>query len=258
MSRVSGVAELVRLQILRGRIRPGERVNEVLLVEQLRTRRASLREALRLLEGRGLLVATESGGMQVIEVDGDGLAEALEVRAALEALSAGLAAGRSRRGQLSAGALRSASQLADAPADDRRPAAALFADRRFHLAVDALAGNRPGHVALDHLWDRIMVGGLCSGSWPLSDATAAHDHRELLLAIASGDADHASAIAYRHAVVTAPGPASEAPEPFQVRQPARVTPPGGAAAAADRAATPASHGGAGAGADGSRAHRRTP
>src|SRR5687767_1120622 len=100
MSRVSGLAELVRIRILRGELAPGERLIEVLLAESLRTSRSTLREALRLLEGRGLLVAGDGGGMRVVAFGRDELRQTLQVRAALEALGAAEAADRRRRGDV--------------------------------------------------------------------------------------------------------------------------------------------------------------
>lgn len=205
MSRVSGLAELTRLKILRGEIAPGELLNQATLAERLRTSRSTLREALRLLEGRGLLVANESGGMRVVEVDAGGLDETLRVRAALEALSAAEAAGRARRGGLGAEGLRRVSALVDAgevAAEDPRPAAAVLADRTLHLAVAALSDNRVCHAALDHLWDRIVIANLRCAAWPPRSAQAG-EHRLLVAAVAGGDEDGASAIARRHVLATA-------------------------------------------------------
>ena len=94
MSRVSGVAEQVRVMILRGEIGLGEPIVDERLQQQLRVRRGLLREALRRLEGEGILVASHSGAMRVIAIDRDALRETVQARAALEALSAGLAARR--------------------------------------------------------------------------------------------------------------------------------------------------------------------
>ena len=198
MSRVSGLAELIRIQILQGEFAPGERLIEVTLAESLRTSRSMLREALRLLEGRGLLVAGDGGGMRVVAPDRDELAQTLRVRAALEALSAGEAAERRRQGELGDAALERVAALVDAAEAD------VFADRTLHLALDGLAANRPGHVALDHLWDRVVVGSI---RWrPPSSALATRDHRALLAAIAEGDAEEAAALARRHALDWAPSP----------------------------------------------------
>lgn len=197
MSRVSGMVERVRLMVLRGELPAGARVVEVHLAERFDLGRSTLREVLRHLAGNGLLVANESGGMRVVRLDGEELAHTLQVRAALEALSAGLAAERVGRGEVSADALRGA-----VTAGGRSPEEALHADRRFHRAVDVLSGNRACQDALDRLWDRLVVATLRA---PAGHADA--DHRELVAAIAAGDAEEASAIARRHVLTTTPSAA---------------------------------------------------
>lgn len=216
LKHVTGLAELIRILILRGEMASGELLNEVLLVERFRTGRSTVREALRLLEGRGLLVANHSGGMRVIALDSDELAEAIEVSAALEALSAAEAARRSRHSRLATRTLRRLPGLIDAvevaTAHDRVEEA-LFADRTFHLAVSALAGNRPCHATLDHLWDRILVARLQSRPSHPRPASASRDHHELIASIAGGDGDEASETARRHALAehaTAAEPAGAA------------------------------------------------
>src|SRR4051794_35883276 len=95
MNRVSGVVEQLRLMLLRGEVAAGELLMEPELKERLRVGRFMLREAMRKLEGEGLLVAG-GGAMRAVSLDGDDLTATLQVRATLEALSAGLAAERVR------------------------------------------------------------------------------------------------------------------------------------------------------------------
>jgi DNA-binding GntR family transcriptional regulator len=205
MSRVSGLVERVRLMVLRGEVHAGDRMVEVHLAETLRTSRGTVREVLRRLEGDGLLVANHSGGMRVVSLDAEDLAATQLGRAALEALSAGLAAERVRDGRLAPGALRDLDGLADAAeAATHAPAepAAVLADRRFHRAVDALAANRPCHDALDRLWDRIVVAAWQSVARAERVAVADREHRDLLAAIAGGAPQDAADIARRHVLAT--------------------------------------------------------
>jgi DNA-binding GntR family transcriptional regulator len=146
MSRVSGVAEQVRVMILRGEIGLGEAIVDERLQQELRVRRGLLREALRRLEGQGLLVSSHSGAMRVIEIDRDVLREALLARVALEEPGAGLAARRFRDGTVADGldgAPRASSPhgrlLAAIAAGDAAEAAG--AARRHALADDASGGS---------------------------------------------------------------------------------------------------------------------
>jgi DNA-binding GntR family transcriptional regulator len=160
---VSGLVELVRLMILRGEVPAGGRMVELLLAERFGTSLAMVREALRQLEGDGLLIANADDGMRVVELREDDLIAALQVRAALEELSAGLAAERVRDGRVPAGALSRLSELADAAeAAARSGAAGAPADRNFHRALAALAANQPCRDALARIWDRIVVASLQS------------------------------------------------------------------------------------------------
>jgi DNA-binding GntR family transcriptional regulator len=128
--------------------------------------------------------------MRVVHLDDEELAEALEVRAALEGLAAGLAARRVRSGALAAAGVRELEPLAAAADAD----AGVLADRAFHRAAAALAGNRPCQEALGRLWDRLVVAR--------PDRPAGGGgHGALLDAVATGDEAHAADAARRHALV---------------------------------------------------------
>jgi DNA-binding GntR family transcriptional regulator len=208
MSRVSGMVERVRLMLLRGELPAGGRVVELLLAERLHISHGTVREVLRQLEGDGLLVANPAGGMRVVELDGSELAETLEVRASLEALTAELAARRARAGDVPDGALGGLQRLVDAAAAATGLDAAV-ADRHLHRAIDALAGNRPAHEALTRIWDRLLVAAAQAGDRPARGATADREHRELVTAITAGDAAEAAAIARRHVLAELPAAAVE-------------------------------------------------
>ncbi len=193
--------------ILRGEIAPGRRVIEVHLTQALHTSRSTLREALRLLEGRGLVVANHSGGMRVVELDEERLVDTLHTRAALEELSAAAAARRRRDGELGDEALRELGVLADAVAAPMRsPTAesAVLADRNLHLAISRLAGNRPCHEILDRLWDLLVL----AATWSAEPAGRSQGHGDLLAAIRDGDEETAAGLARRHALVASVSGAS--------------------------------------------------
>ncbi len=196
MSQVSGIAELVRLMVLRGELAPGQRVIEAQLTQALRTGRSTLREALRSLEARGLLVANHSGGMRVVELDEALLAETLQTRAALEELSAGAAARRRGGGWLSDEDVRELGALAEAADAVIDREAAPVADRAVHLAVSRRSGNRPCHDALDRLWDRVLL----AAAWSPDRVVGSRGHVEIVDAIVAGDAEGAAALARRHAL----------------------------------------------------------
>jgi len=204
MSRVSGTAERVRVMILRGEIGLGEPIVDERLRERLGIGRVTLREALRRLEGEGMLVSSHSGAMRVVEIDEDAVGETLQARAALEGLSAGLAARRFRDGAAPAGTRRTLTTLAeaaDAAARSETAVAAAMADRNFHRAVDALGANGPGQRALAAIWDRLVLA--CVHRIDGVPRASAH-HGPLLDAIVAGDEAGAADAARRHVLVSVP------------------------------------------------------
>jgi DNA-binding GntR family transcriptional regulator len=189
MSRVSGLAERIRLQVLRGDVAPGGWLVEVHLAETYEVARSTIREALRLLEGQGLLTSDHSGGMRVVSLAPEEVAETLRVRAALEGLSAELAAARGLAGPEE----ERLTELADRVGAAATARDAVLADRVFHRALDTLADNRTAHAALDRLWDRLVVS-----TAPTQPAGAADEHAALVAVIARGDVEEAGALARRH------------------------------------------------------------
>jgi DNA-binding GntR family transcriptional regulator len=157
-----------------------------------------MREALRRLEGEGILVSSHSGAMRVVEIDPDALRETVQARAALEGLSAGLAARRFRDGTAAAearGTLETLAAAADDAARGGNAVDAALADRNFHRAVDALGANRAGRHALAAIWDRLILAEVhrLAGT-PRANA----HHRPLLDAIVAGDESEAADAARRH------------------------------------------------------------
>lgn len=84
----------LRKAILTGKINPGERLTEVKLGKILGTSRTPIREAIRLLEQENLVTIIPGSGARVSRMTVSDLQDVMEVRSALEQLSAGLACER--------------------------------------------------------------------------------------------------------------------------------------------------------------------
>lgn len=78
------MAKLLRLRITEGEIKPGERLNELVLAAELRVSRSPIREALALLAGEGLVRIAPYRGAFVTELSKERLADLLDFRIALE------------------------------------------------------------------------------------------------------------------------------------------------------------------------------
>ena len=81
------VYQVIREDILNGRIEPGERIIETQLAQQIKTSRTPVREALHTLEREGLLEAIPRVGYRVKKIDFNEVEELCEIRCANETLA---------------------------------------------------------------------------------------------------------------------------------------------------------------------------
>ena len=85
------VFRTLRQAILRGELKPGERLMEIRLANQLGVSRTPIREAIRMLELDGLVIMVPRKGAQVAQITEKDLNDVLEVRLGLEELAVKLA-----------------------------------------------------------------------------------------------------------------------------------------------------------------------
>ncbi|MER6807930.1 GntR family transcriptional regulator [Actinomadura nitritigenes] len=204
MQQTDVVYRRLRDLIVAGRYTPGERLTELSVSAALEVSRTPVREALRRLEGDGLVEGT-GRGVVVNALSPERLGHAYEVRAAVEALTAELAADRQRAGRVPPADLddleRHASLLEEVTAAgdlDR----AIGLNRAFHRGIAEMAGNPIALETLDRLWDQIIVSTRDSLTAPDRPDAVAGEHRRLLRAIAEGDRELAGRIAGDHARTT--------------------------------------------------------
>ena len=88
------VFQTLRQAILRGELKPGERLMEVRLAKKLGVSRTPIREALRMLELEGLVLMIPRRGAEVAEITEKSMRDVLEVRRALEVLAVSLSCDR--------------------------------------------------------------------------------------------------------------------------------------------------------------------
>ena len=85
------VFQTLRGAILKGDLKPGERLMELQLASKLGVSRTPIREAIRMLEQEGLAVTIPRKGAEVADITEKSLRDVLEVRKALEELAVQLA-----------------------------------------------------------------------------------------------------------------------------------------------------------------------
>ena len=88
------VSDVLRQAIKDGVLKPGERLMEIRLAEELGVSRTPIREAIRKLEQEGFVVMVPRRGTYVADISLKDISQVFEIRGALEELAAGLAAER--------------------------------------------------------------------------------------------------------------------------------------------------------------------
>ena len=89
------VFNTLRRAILKGELKPGERLMEIALADKLGVSRTPIREAIRKLELEGLVVMAPRKGAKVASITERDLNDVLEVRKGMEVLAISLACKRS-------------------------------------------------------------------------------------------------------------------------------------------------------------------
>jgi DNA-binding GntR family transcriptional regulator len=196
--------EQLRHLVVSGEFEPDRPLAEIPLAERLGVSRPTIREALRQLEGDGLL-HNSGRGLRPAHMNGEETRSALLMRSALEALHAELAAERCRAGEVAPAQLRRLTAIAD-DADrhtrERNYQLAMRDNRAFHQGIDHLAQSPVSAHATDRLWDRILISAERSLQPPGRTDIVDREHRELLAAITAGDARAAGDIARHHVLAT--------------------------------------------------------
>jgi DNA-binding GntR family transcriptional regulator len=191
------VLEVLRQAILDFRLKPGQRLIERELIEQIGVSRTTIREVLRELAAEGLVTTIPQKGAIVVVPTAEEAAELYEVRGALEALAARRFVAHASAAQVAA--LRAAfaeyEQLALAGGDIR---AMLRAKDRFYGVLLEGSGNRSIQSILGGLQARVRVLRAGSLSAPGRPARAVEEIRTIVEAIEAGDAEGAAQAAATH------------------------------------------------------------
>lgn len=178
--------DILRAELLAGRLTPGQRVNEVQVAAEIGISRGTLREAIRKLEQEGMFVSIPHRGTFVRKFTPQEAEELQEVRLSLETTAA-LRVARSWSPPVKAYLEERLQSLRAAyeeplPFPDR-----VAADLAFHEAICESSGNR----ALLELWRSLMgniiVLQLNVGEERMTPLQAPRDHEALLDSIRSRD-----------------------------------------------------------------------
>jgi DNA-binding GntR family transcriptional regulator len=184
----------VRDAILDGELAPGQTMSQVVLAEELGVSRTPLREALRMLQGEGLVEARPNRRVRVAPISTGDLEELYAVRVALETQALKLAVPRMTPEHVARLEGSIAEMAHYAEQHDMRRWLTPHAD--YHRRLTALAGERFEGL-LAQLYDHSeRYRRLHIGSGPSAWATG--DHRDILDAVKAGDGQGSAALLARH------------------------------------------------------------
>ena len=147
------VFNTLRKAILKGELKPGERLMEIALAERLGVSRTPVREAMRKLELEGLVVMIPRRGAQVANITEKDLNDVLEVRIALENLSIENACMRMTEEQLEE--LWNAAKNFEATMAEGNLVKLAEADVAFHEVIYKSSDNRRLNQVLNNLREQI-------------------------------------------------------------------------------------------------------
>jgi DNA-binding GntR family transcriptional regulator len=148
------VCQVLRDDILAGRLAPGERLTEAVAIERTGASRTPVREGMRRLEAEGLVISHRSRGTYVTyRLSGEEATLIYDVRLTLEPYLTKLAAERATQGEL--GAIKAVlDRFAEALDDDPSVAGQLDAD--FHVSIYEASGSQLMSV-LRGYWSRLQL-----------------------------------------------------------------------------------------------------
>ena len=187
--------ELERM-ILSGRLAPGEKLTELTLAAQLGISRGPLREAFRMLEEAGLVRITKNRGVFVRDIPVEEAVEIFDLRAAMDEL-----VGRKLAENITPAHLKEIRGMVDAMEKAVKENDAYhyhLLNLKFHDRLVELAGNSKLAAIYRKLIKELSLFRRLNleDGWlmPIS----ASEHRQIVKAIASGDADAAGKAMFEH------------------------------------------------------------
>lgn len=193
------VAAALRAALVAGEMRPGVVYSAPVLAQKFGVSATPVREAMLDLAKEGLVETARNKGFRVRELSDVDLDEIASIRALIEVPTvAQIAASVEGQQRAAVEELRPLAQEIVSYAKPPELIAFIEADRRFHLSLLALAGNRHLVDVVADLRARSRLYGLESLAERGELARSAKEHEELVDLVLAGDAEGAAALMRRH------------------------------------------------------------
>ena len=190
------VFNTLRKAILKGELKPGERLMEIALAERLGVSRTPVREAMRKLELEGLVVMIPRRGAQVANITEKDLNDVLEVRMALENLSIENACKKMTEEQLAE--LKKAAKVFEATMEEGNLVKLAEADVAFHEVIYQSSDNRRLNQVLNNLREQIYRYRVEYLKEEETRKLLVKEHDEIYEAIRNRNVKTAQEISYQH------------------------------------------------------------
>lgn len=190
------VFDTLREAIISGHLKPGERMMEVQLAEEMGVSRTPVREAIRKLELEGFVVMIPRKGAYVAGISLKDIADVFEIRASLESLAAGLAAERITEEELER--LERALVAVSTSAEDSTIAVLVEGDTGFHDIIYEASRNTRLVQIINNLQEQIQRFRTASLAMPGRMKIAIEEHKKIVEAIAERNVQLAQSLALEH------------------------------------------------------------
>ena len=190
------VCETLRDAIRRGVLKPGERLMEIQLAEELGVSRTPVREAIRKLELEGYVIMMPRRGTYVANLSIRDINEVFEIRTSLESLSNGLAAERITNEELEQLQRLLVEIGNDIEKNDMEKIVEV--DTKFHDLLYQASRNQRLIGIISNLREQLTRYRTTSMTFPGRLKETLGEHREIVEAIAQGDVKAARRAAEKH------------------------------------------------------------
>lgn len=190
------VFETLRDAIINQVLKPGERLMEIQLADEMGVSRTPVREAIRKLELEGLVIMVPRKGAYVAGVSMKDIHEVYEVRSALEALACRLAAERITDEELDAlerQVLKESEEEQTGILDS-----IVQVDSSFHDIIYQAAHNQRLVTFFNILQEQLQRFRAASLSSPGRSKTCLEEHKAIVEALGERNADLAEKLAREH------------------------------------------------------------
>ena len=175
-----------------GSLAPGERITQEDIAERLAVSRQPVLQALRLLKKDGFVHDAPGRGVLVAPLDVQWMRQVYEVRGAMDALAARLAA--KRRAVLDAELITRGRKAARG----KNIQAMIDADMAFHQAIYSASGNALIGQSANQLWHHLrrVMGAVLQATHQRQSVW--DEHEAIATAIAAGQAERAATLIDQH------------------------------------------------------------